>query len=135
MLLPSLHKYSDAGLVVLRLVIGVIFIYHGMQKWQNPDPNAIMMILKFAEPIGGIALILGVFTQLAALGLSIIMIGAIYMKATGFGADSADFLGTFASGGKWEFDLMILAGSISLFLMGAGKLSIDDKVGHKLPAV
>lgn len=127
-MMPGLHKYSDWGLLVLRLAIGVIFIYHGMLKWQMEDPNAIMSILKFAEPLGGIAMILGVLTQLASLGLSIIMLGAIYMKMTGFGQGALNPAGTFApqGGTGWEFDLMILAGCIAVLLMGAGKVSVDS---------
>lgn len=124
-MMPSLNRHADWALLILRLVIGVIFVYHGMAKWAMEEPTTIMTILKFAEPIGGIALILGVLTQLAALGLSIIMVGAIYMKATGFGQGAFDLLGTFGEGPKWEFDLMVLAGCIALVIMGAGRLSLD----------
>ena len=130
-MMPSLTKYSDWALLVLRLAIGAIFIYHGTMKWNMEDPNTTMMILKFAEPLGGIALILGVLTQLAALGLSIIMIGAIYMKATGFGQGAFDLLGTFGNGGKWEFDLMVLAGCLVLLFMGAGKIALGRMMHPK----
>ncbi len=137
MLMPSLHKYGDVGLLVLRLVIGIIFLYHGLMKWQMEDPNTIFTILKFAEPLGGAALILGVLTQLASLGLTIIMLGAIYMKMTGFGQGAFSPSTTFApqGGTGWEFDLMIVAGCIALLIMGAGSWSVDAKVGHKLPTV
>lgn len=121
----NLSRHSDWALLILRLVIGAIFLYHGIGKWAMEDANTIMTILKFAEPLGGLALILGALTQLAAIGLSIIMLGAIYMKATGFGQGAFDLLGTFGEGGKWEFDLMILAGCIMLIVMGAGRLSLD----------
>lgn len=124
MMLP-LHRHGDWALLALRLVIGTIFLYHGYAKWGMEDPNTIMTILKFAEPLGGLALVLGVLTQLAALGLSIIMLGAIYMKATGFGQGSFDLLGTFGGQGGWEFDLVILAGCVTLLVMGGGKMSLD----------
>lgn len=129
-MMTSLHRHGDWALLVLRLVVGAIFIYHGTGKWAMEDLNTTMTILKYAEPLGGIALILGVLTQLAALGLSIIMIGAIYMKATGFGSSALDFAGSFApqGGTGWEFDLMILAGCITLLVMGAGKISVDAKI-------
>lgn len=129
-MLSSLNRYGDWGLLALRLAVGAIFIYHGTLKWQMSDPSPIMTILKFAEPIGGLALILGALTQLAALGLAIIMLGAIYMKASGFGQQALDFAGSFApqGGTGWEFDLMILAGCITLLLMGAGSLSVDTAV-------
>jgi putative oxidoreductase len=134
MLMPALNKHSDWALLILRLVIGAIFIYHGMLKWSMEDPNTMFTILKFAEPLGGLALILGVLPQLAALGLSIIMLGAIYMKATGFGQGTLDFAGTFApqGGTGWEFDLMILAGCLVILFMGAGRLALGRMMHEKL---
>jgi putative oxidoreductase len=133
MFMPSLSRHSDVAKLLLRLAIGVIFLYHGIGKWSMEDPNAIFTILKFAEPLGGAAMILGVLTQLASLGLSIIMLGAIYMKMTGFGQGALDPAGTFAPGGGtgWEFDLMILAGCIAILIMGPGLWSVDSKVLHK----
>lgn len=131
MTIPALHRYSDWGLLVLRLTIGAIFIYHGMQKWQMADATALMTTLKFVEPILGIALLVGVLTQYAALGLGVVMLGAIYMKMTGFGQSALNPLGTFAGQGGWEFDLMIFAGCVVLFLMGAGKMSVDAMVSKK----
>lgn len=121
----NLSKHSDWALLVLRLAIGIIFLYAGINKWQMEDANTVMTILKFAEPIGGIALILGVLTQLASAGFIIIMLGAIYAKATGFYQAPFDLLGTFQS---WQIDLMLLAGSIALLIMGAGKISVDSKL-------
>jgi putative oxidoreductase len=132
-MLSSLHRHSDWGLLVLRLVIGAIFLYHGMMKWQMSDLSPIMTILKYAEPLGGLALVLGALTQLAALGLAIIMLGAIYMKASGFGQQALDFAGSFApqGGTGWEFDLIILAGCVMLLIMGAGSMSLDALVMKK----
>lgn len=126
-MMSSVRKCSSCALLALRLAAGAIFIYHGMLKWNMEAPSTLFTILKYAEPLGGIALILGVLTQWAGLGLSIIMLGAIYMKMTGFGQAPLNFAGTFApqGGTGWEFDLMILAGTFALFIMGAGKWSVD----------
>ncbi len=125
---PSLHRHTDLGLLLLRLAVGAIFIYHGTMKWSMEDPDRVMTILKYAEPLGGAALILGVLTQLAALGIAIIMVGAIYAKATGFYQAPFDLFGTF---GNWEFDMLILAAAIVLFLTGAGAYSVDAKLLKK----
>lgn len=127
----SLNRHGDWGLLVLRLAIGAVFVYHGMMKWQMDGLSPIMTILKFAEPIGGVALILGVLTQLASLGFIIIMLGAIYMKMSGFGQQPLDVFGSFGGQGGWEFDLVILAGCVVLFLMGAGKTSVDMLISKK----
>jgi putative oxidoreductase len=126
-MLSQLNRHSDWSLVVLRLVIGAIFLYHGISKWQMHDADTVFSILKIAEPLGGLALIVGALTQWAALGLSVIMIGAIYMKASGFGQSTLNFSGTFSPQGGmgWEFEIVVLAGCLVLLFIGAGKLSID----------
>ena len=127
-MMPSLRKHSDCALLLLRLALGAVFIYQGIMKWSMEDPNTVMTILKFAEPLGGIALILGVLTQLAGLGLAIIMLGAIYNKATGFGQASFDLFGTF---GSWEFDMMNLVVALALVVYGAGRYSLDALIWKK----
>ncbi|TAL19177.1 DoxX family protein [Patescibacteria group bacterium] len=126
----SLNFFSDFGLFVLRLAIAAIFIVHGVKKWamwkMQPSPQmpagmlSVMKILAIAEPFGGLALLAGFLTQLAALGFSIIMLGAIYYKTrvwkTPFAAQ--DKMG-------WEFDLVLLAGNLLLLIAGAGVLSLD----------
>lgn len=125
----SLHRHTDWGLLVLRLAVGAIFLYHGILKWGMEDANTLMTILKFAEPIGGAAMVLGALTQLAGLGLAIIMVGAIYMKSIGFGQAPFDLFGTYSA---WEFDMIILASCIVLFLTGAGRLSVDSMLWKKM---
>ncbi len=123
----SLKKHHDVALLLMRLAVAAVFIYHGMGKWSMESPNTVFTILKWVEPIGGIAILLGVLSQLAALGLSIIMIGAIYAKATSFYTAPMNLLGTFGApaGMSWNYDLTILALCVSLLIMGAGKYSIE----------
>ncbi len=124
MSLSSFHKYGDLAMLVLRIVVGAVFIGHGMMKfgsWQQPAEgmNIVMMILSIAEPVGGIAILAGVLTQWAALGLSIIMIGAICLKQFVWG-------GAFMGGqGSWEFDAVLLGSLLVTLCYGAGKLSLD----------
>ncbi len=127
-----LHKCDsmrDWALLILRLSIGAIFLYHGWMKWPLGD-SMLFNILAIAEPLGGAAMILGVLTRWAGLGLAIIMLGAMYMKMTGFGQGAFDLFGTFAGsrGAGWEFDLMIFAGCIVTMAFGAGSLSVDKAV-------
>lgn len=111
-------------MLVLRIAIGVIFIAHGIMKfgsWQQPvaGMNIVMMILSIAEPVGGAALILGILAQWAALGLGVIMVGAIYLKQFAWGGS---FIGT--SGPAWEFDAVLLASLLVLLCYGPGRLSL-----------
>lgn len=121
--------FQNAALFFLRIVVGVIFIYHGYAKlglWSAAPEGMpagmmiVMKILSIAEPLGGIALLLGLLTCWASLGLSIIMVGAIVMKMTVMGIG---FAGMQVTG--WEFDLMILAGTIALMAFGPGCWALD----------
>lgn len=77
-----------------------------------------MKFLAIVEPLGGIAVIIGFLTQLAALGFAIIMIGAIYLKSNQMNKK-------FADEGGWEFDFVLLFMSVALFIAGPGAISID----------
>ena len=126
----AFHRYGNVGFLFLRLVVGGIFIYHGYMKWSMwtaPTaqlPATMVMLFKLlaiAEPLGGVALILGVVTEFAALGLTIVMASAIYMKITTMHV-------AFSSGTTtgWEFDLVLLAACVFLFLNGGGTLALQQ---------
>lgn len=124
-MLNVFKPYGDVALLLLRLAIGAVFLYHGLGKWGAE--STLMQVLSFVEPIAGIAILVGVVTELAALILAVVMLGAIYMKMTGFGQGAFDFAGTFApqGGTGWEFDLMILVGCLVVLTMGAGRYAVD----------
>ncbi len=116
------------GILLLRIIVGFIFIYHGIQKfkmWEmntsdkmSPSMLTIFRFLSFVEPIGGIAIIAGFLTQLASLGFAMIMLGAINFKAFKMKRG-------FSGNGGWELDLIILAVVVFLFFIGAGHISLD----------
>ncbi|MBI2674233.1 MAG: DoxX family protein [Candidatus Yanofskybacteria bacterium] len=114
---------ADLGLFILRLVVAVIFLYHGLPKLMKAKMMGQMMgmsggmvfILGIVEALSGIGLLLGIYMQLASLLLSIVMVGAIYFKTakwkTGFAA--MDKTG-------WEFDFILLAATLAIFFTGGG---------------
>lgn len=127
--LNSLTSYSDWGLLALRLAIGAVFVVHGKAKmgmWKM-QPNgqmkapmvSLMKLLSIAESLGGLALIIGVWTEAAALGLGIIMLGAIYFKMKVW---KSPFTSQTATG--WEFDLVLLAGNLVLLTSGPGAFTL-----------
>ena len=120
--LSSLHSVSDWGLLVLRLAVGVIFLYHGPRKL-NGAMGGFMLFIGICETCGALAVIAGFLTQLAALGLSIVMLGAIYKKINEW---HVPFSALDKTG--WELDLMILSGCIALILLGAGNMAVDPMV-------
>jgi len=109
----SLLDYYDIGLLLLRLTVGVIFIVHAVPKFKDKE----WIPLGVLEVLGGLAVLLGIFTQLAALGLAIIMVGAIYMKTRKWGAPF-----TTQNSTGWEFDLLILVSNIVIITTGGGTL-------------
>jgi len=127
-----LNNFGDIGLLILRLVIGIIFIYHGLPKLLNSSKMSggmgmsatFIFILGLVEILGGLGSILGFYTQIAAIILSIVMFGAIYKKMFVWNIPFFSRQGT-----GWEFDLMILGGTLALLFLGSGNISIDSLIG------
>jgi putative oxidoreductase len=76
-------------------------------------------VLSVVEPLLGIAIILGIITEWAALILAIDMIGAMLFKITGGTA----FIGHQTTG--WEFDLTVFAANVILLMHGPGRIALD----------
>lgn len=131
--LSELHGLSDWALLALRLGVGSVFLVHGLQKrgmWklqasaQLPAGMlAILRALSIAEPLGALAVLGGLLTQLGAAGFTIDMLGAIRLKAMqrhkGFSGE-----------GGWEFEFLLLTGAITLLILGAGQFSLDRLLLH-----
>lgn len=125
----SLSQYEDVGLLIVRLALGIIFIYHALPKLKNPKAMAQMMgisnmaampfVLGLVELLAGVALILGVYAQLAALLIAIIMVGAIFMKINAW---KVPFAAQDKTG--WEFDLVLLAAALLILFSGSGTLAV-----------
>ena len=129
-LLSSLTQYSDWGLLALRVAIAAIFLQHGLMKkgmWKMQPSEQMpakminqMRLLSIAEPLGAMAILFGFLTQWAAIGLGIIMLGAITFKTKVW---HTPFMAQDKTG--WELDFLILAACIALLLNGAGAISLD----------
>jgi len=112
----------------LRIISGIGFMMHGLPKLldisntQNSFTNMglppeLAIVIGLLEFIGGLAILLGVLTRIAAGLLAINMIGAILLVKLSKG---------FIDG--YELDLLYLAIMISLMLTGPGNLSIEKNV-------
>jgi putative oxidoreductase len=119
------------GVTLLRVVVGVVYIMHaylalailgpsGMVAYQVksgiPLPEVATWYLILAHGLGGICLVLGIFTRWAALANVPVMLGAIifvHLKS-GFWADQ----------GGYEYALVLLLASLALAMTGGGALSL-----------
>ena len=131
------------GLLVLRLVIGALFVGHGGRKlfgWFGgpgpdgateqfraagyPEPRGMVRLAGVAELVAGGMLVLGFFTPLAAAAIIGVMINAI-------GAVHA-VNGPWASDGGWEYNAVLVAAAVLFAFGGPGALSIDGALGSGL---
>ncbi len=124
---------ESTGLLILRIIVGVAFIFHGSGKISNPfgwmPPNAgvpgfFQMLAAISEFGGGIALLLGLLTRLGALGLCFTMTVATSMHAFVLHDPFVNLTG----GSSFEPALGYLGIAILFLTMGPGKFSVDHKV-------
>ena len=88
MIFPQLSQFTDVALLLLRVMIGIVFITSGWNHVKDPEARSkdiesskgFTVFLGAAELIGGLGVIFGVLAQLAAIGLILIMLGAIQRK-------------------------------------------------------
>lgn len=122
----------SAGLLILRVVAGLAFIYHGWGKiqnpmaWMGPDapvPGFLQLLAAVSEFGGGIAWILGLLTRLASIGMMFTMIVAVLMHAVMLKDPFVNM--TMAPAPSYELAAVYLAISILLITIGAGKFSLD----------
>ena len=119
---PQLARFTDLGILLLRLMVGLVFVTSGYSHLKDPAARAksigmskgFTIFLGIAEVAGGLGVAAGVLTQLAAIGLIITMFGAIGRKVFTW---HTGFWGENASG--WHYDLIfILINLVILFTNG-----------------
>jgi putative oxidoreductase len=135
----------DVGLLILRIGLGLLFVFYGSQKMfgvfggrgysaqidsfiGQGFPPLLAHLAILTEFVGGLMLLVGFFTPLAALGLAVMMSVATWkhmsqpdawnlLATSGQGADSSRFFYTFS----------LAVACLSILVMGAGKISLDSK--------
>jgi putative oxidoreductase len=108
---PALARFTDLGLLLLRLMVGLVFITSGYSHLKDPETRSksigmskgFTIFLGLAEVAGGLGVAAGVLTQIAAFGLILIMLGAIHKKIFVW---HTGFWGEKSSG--WHYDLIFV---------------------------
>jgi len=120
---PQLARFTDLGLLLLRLMVGLIFVTSGYNHLKDPTTRAkdigmskpFTIFLGTAEVSGALGVAFGVLTQLAAFGLILIMFGAIQKKIFAW---HTGFWGQKGSG--WHYDLMIVLMNLVIAFTNGG---------------
>ncbi len=131
--LPLPATNADLGLLILRLAIAVVLLFHGVFKAANGIdwmsgmltdvglPAFIRYGVFVAELVAPVLLIVGLWTRLAALVITFNMVMAIFL------ALRDQLFAIKRSGGGWgvELEALIALGALALFFTGAGKYSVS----------
>jgi putative oxidoreductase len=122
-----LAQFADLALLFMRLLVGWVFIWSGWSHVTQPVERGksiglspgFTRFLGLAELAGGLGVAFGVLTQVAALGLVLVMLGAIQKKIfvwhTGFWGKSSD---------GWHYDLLLIAMCLVIATTGGGRLVV-----------
>ena len=130
----------DVGLLVLRVVVGVVFAMHGMQKlfgWFGGggfagtskwfaslgfgDGRVATAMAGGSEILGGLGLAAGLLTPLAAMA----MVGTMTTAALVNNADN----GFWSASKGWELNLYLMVIPVVVAITGPGRWSLDDAIG------
>lgn len=129
---------GSIGLLALRFVMGAAFVLHGWPKIQNPMgwmgaeasvPAIFQLLAAVAEFGGGMALIVGLLTRLASLGIMTNMIVAIGMVHLPSGDP---FVGK-PGGHSYELAAVYLACAVLFLILGPGRYSLDALLFRSAP--
>ncbi|HEY2393653.1 MAG TPA: DoxX family membrane protein [Candidatus Angelobacter sp.] len=121
---PQLNSFTDVGLLLLRLMVGLVFASSGWSHLKDPEGRSksigmskgFTVFLGAAESAGALGVVFGVLTQLAAAGLILIMLGAIQKKAFVW---KTGIWGKHGTDG-WHYDLMLVVMSLMILFTNGG---------------
>jgi len=133
----ALHQREDQGKLLLRVILAVLLLFHGVSKLiggvgfitgmleKAGLPGAFGYLVYVGEVIAPLMILFGVYTRAAALVVAINMIVALLLVHTG------EFFSVNETGG-WALELqgMYLGGALAVALLGAGSYSVGGAAGR-----
>lgn len=138
MRLQSVPGRYGAALGIIRIMVGVVFLMHGSQKLFTyqisgvagsfeqmgiPFPALSAVLATAAEFVGGLLLIMGLFTRLAAIPMAFTMLVAILTAHWG--------KGFFAGSGGYEYALLLMVILGAFAFAGGGAFAVDNLIRRK----
>lgn len=134
---------DDASALVARLALGIVILPHGLQKLlgmfggagftatvdyfvSSGLPAFLAVLIIIGEALGSLGLILGFLSRVAALGITIIMLGAILTVHIKFGF-FMNWAGTQAGEG-FEFHILAIGLALVVLIKGGGLWSVDASI-------
>jgi putative oxidoreductase len=121
---PQLSNFTDLALLLLRLMVAAVFADSGIRHLKDPESRSkdigmskgFTVFLGAAELLGAAGVALGALTQLAAAGLTLLMLGAIQKKIfvwrTGFWGKNNN---------GWHYDLMLVVMNLVIIATNGGR--------------
>lgn len=147
-MLDALSSLQDFALLALRVAAGGLMVVHGLPKLGGQRaamkegmkrigvPGLVFDLVALNEVLGGIALLAGFLTRIAALLLALEMVGTIILYNTRLwkaplprGFLEPAFKQTHGYIGGWELDTLVLAACLVLLSLGPGLASLDHLLG------
>jgi putative oxidoreductase len=125
--IPGAMANADWSLLLLRLVLALVFGTSGFNHLRHPKKRAVSIgmsvpftvFLGAAQFAGAMALAVGVLAQWVALGLILVMLGAIYKKVVEW---KTGFWGEKSMG--WHYEVLLITMNLVIVTMGPGKYSL-----------
>jgi putative oxidoreductase len=125
-------KCEDTGKLVLRLMVGVLLLLHGIAKakagvdWMSPmlASHGLPGFIRFGAYIGEIVapllLVIGIFTRPAAIVVAFNMVMAVLLARAGD-------IGSLGKSGGWaiELEAMFVMGAVAIYCLGSGRYALS----------
>jgi putative oxidoreductase len=120
MYIPQLAQFADFALLGMRLMVALVYGWSGVSTLLKPKrlglPPTFTIFIGVAEVAGALGIAFGVLTQWAALGLILIMLGAIGTKIFVW---KIGFWGEKSSG--WNYELIFISMLLVIACLDGGR--------------
>jgi putative oxidoreductase len=122
---PFLLEYADVALLLMRILVGLVFVTSGWSHVKDPVARGksielspgLTRFIGLAELAGGVGVALGILPQLAAAGLVVIMLGAVQKKIVSW---KTGIWGKHGTDG-WHYELLFVTMCLVIITTGGGR--------------